>query len=147
MSFAVDALHRGSERLWQPNAITGCVYVESGEVYVRYGKAIAWPAFFGEVESAPAPGQSAARRTTSMARRLAEADARKNEGRIDEKPSSWIALALQVNARARTQPSLTPRSQAFAASARASASRPERWCSGVPARSMCAGPSSGWRER
>src|SRR5262249_31688810 len=37
--FAVDARNGRGNGRWQENAITGCVYVESGEVYVRYGKA------------------------------------------------------------------------------------------------------------
>ena len=38
VGFAIDARHRGSKQPWRPNAITGCVYLGSGEVYVRSGK-------------------------------------------------------------------------------------------------------------
>jgi hypothetical protein len=40
VGFAVDARYgRGGAGQWQEKVITGCVYVESGEVYVRYGDA------------------------------------------------------------------------------------------------------------
>ena len=39
VGFAIDARHGRGKGRWQKNAITGCVYVESGEVYVRYGNA------------------------------------------------------------------------------------------------------------
>src|SRR5262249_13594817 len=39
VGFAVDARYGGGEGRWRQSVITGCVYAESGEVYVRYGEA------------------------------------------------------------------------------------------------------------
>jgi hypothetical protein len=39
VGFAVDARYGRGEGLWRQSVITGCVYVERGEVYVRYGDA------------------------------------------------------------------------------------------------------------
>jgi hypothetical protein len=37
IGFAVDARYGFGEGRWRPNVIGGCVYLESGDVYVRYG--------------------------------------------------------------------------------------------------------------
>ena len=39
VGFAVDARYGRGEGRWRQSVIAGCVYVESGEVYVRYGDA------------------------------------------------------------------------------------------------------------
>jgi len=37
VGFAVDARSRRGKGRWMENTITGCVYLESGEVFVQYG--------------------------------------------------------------------------------------------------------------
>ena len=39
VGFAVDARYGRGEGRWKQSVMTGCVYVETGEIYLRYGDA------------------------------------------------------------------------------------------------------------
>jgi len=39
VGFAVDARYGRGEGRWKESVMTGCVYVESGEIYLQYGDA------------------------------------------------------------------------------------------------------------
>jgi hypothetical protein len=56
VGFAVDARRHSGKGPWHQNAITGCVYLESGEVYVRYGKGYHAARILFGTWSPPAPG-------------------------------------------------------------------------------------------